>query len=294
MCSSDLTIVILRSPMVDITYNHTKNYAWYDIYGIPLKNLSDINFEQLKNSSKILEKAIENEVNLLNGNYENIIVGGHSQGASIALYQAYSGEKKLGGVFAFSGFLPPCNVSDDKNTLNAYLGYGDEDNGIESLSHESGKDRAEPEVLALGPYLELGKDKGVGELTEEVSRKGSDGDSGCRSENYGICILILPEGGIGHGNGKKIDADGKKTEEEAGPDDGPCLTESVDLGKDVSQDIRDREEHNGGGKGDVLRYGPHLSRDEVGQDETCHESDGDHHKQSCFFFCFTHFITPAK
>ena len=128
---NDTTIVILRSPMVDITYNHTKNYAWYDIYGIPLKNLSDINFEQLKNSSKILEKAIENEVNLLNGNYENIIVGGHSQGASIALYQAYSGEKKLGGVFAFSGFLPPCNVSDDKNTLNAYLGYGDEDNVIE-------------------------------------------------------------------------------------------------------------------------------------------------------------------
>ena len=72
-----------------------------------------------------------NEVNLLNGNYENIIVGGHSQGASIALYQAYSGDKKLGGVFAFSGFLPPCNVSDDKNTLNAYLGYGDEDNVIE-------------------------------------------------------------------------------------------------------------------------------------------------------------------
>ena len=128
---NDTTIVILRSPYVNITYNHSQNYAWYDIYDIPLRNLSNINLDELKKSAKILETAIENEVNLLNGNYENIIIGGHSQGASIALYQAYTWGKKLGGAFAFSGFLPPCNVSDDKASLNTYMGYGDADNIIE-------------------------------------------------------------------------------------------------------------------------------------------------------------------
>lgn len=128
---NDTTIIVLRSPFVNITYNHKMNYSWYDIYGIPLRNLSDINLEDLINSSKILKKVIKNEVSLLNGNYKKIIVGGHSQGASIALYQAYIGKKKLGGVFAFSGFLPPGEVKNNKRTLNGYLGYGDHDNVID-------------------------------------------------------------------------------------------------------------------------------------------------------------------
>ena len=127
---NDTTIVILRSPKRKITINNTENFAWYDIFKTPLTNISDLDFEGLKNSSKILETYINNEVNILNGDYGKIIIGGHSQGASIALYQAYTGEHLLGGVFAYSGFLPPGNISDDKRTLNAYLGFGDHDDVI--------------------------------------------------------------------------------------------------------------------------------------------------------------------
>ena len=73
---------------------------------------------------------MNNEVNLLNGNYEKIIVGGHSQGAAVSLYQAYTSQKKYGGVFAFSGFLSPGEISDDKRNMKVYFGYGDKDDVI--------------------------------------------------------------------------------------------------------------------------------------------------------------------
>ena len=126
----DTTIVILRSPKRNITFNKSVNFAWYDIIKTPLSNFSDLDLDGLKNSAKVLENYIDNEANVLNGDYGKIIIGGHSQGASIALYQAYTGKHLLGGVYAFSGFLPPGNVTEDKRKLNAYLGFGDADNVI--------------------------------------------------------------------------------------------------------------------------------------------------------------------
>jgi phospholipase/carboxylesterase len=126
----DTTIVILRSPKRNITFNKSVNFAWYDIIKTPLSNFSDLDLDGLKNSAKVLENYIDNEANVLNGDYGKIIIGGHSQGASIALYQAYTGKHLLGGVYAFSGFLPPGNVTEDKRKLNAYLGFGDADDVI--------------------------------------------------------------------------------------------------------------------------------------------------------------------
>ena len=127
---NDTTFILLRSPLTYITYFDSKNYSWFDIYNFPLKDDSDYNFNELKQSAKILEKFIENEANALGGKYENIIIGGHSQGACISLYQGYNSEKKLGGIVSFSGVLPPGNINLDKNDLNVYFGYGDKDNII--------------------------------------------------------------------------------------------------------------------------------------------------------------------
>ena len=127
---NDTTIIILRSPINYVSVQKSKNHSWFDIYNFPLDNFSDINLEDLKKSAKILEGVVNNEVNLLNGNYEKIIVGGHSQGAAISLYQAYTSKKKYGGVFAFSGFLSPGEISDDKKNMKVYFGYGDKDDVI--------------------------------------------------------------------------------------------------------------------------------------------------------------------
>ena len=85
---------------------------------------------QQNKSAIILENYVDNEVNLLNGDYGKIIVGGHSQGAAISLYQAYTSQKKYGGVFAFSGFLSPGEISEDKRNMKVYFGYGDQDDVI--------------------------------------------------------------------------------------------------------------------------------------------------------------------
>jgi predicted esterase len=127
---NDTTIIILRSPINYVSVQKSKNHSWFDIYNFPLDNFSDINLEDLKKSAKILEGVVNNEVNLLNGNYEKIIVGGHSQGAAVSLYQAYTSKKKYGGVFAFSGFLSPGEINDDKRNMKVYFGYGDKDDVI--------------------------------------------------------------------------------------------------------------------------------------------------------------------
>ena len=92
---NDTTIIILRSPINYVSVQKSKNHSWFDIYNFPLDNFSDINLEDLKKSAKILEGVVNNEVNLLNGNYEKIIVGGHSQGAAVSLYQAYTSKKNM-------------------------------------------------------------------------------------------------------------------------------------------------------------------------------------------------------
>jgi predicted esterase len=128
---NDTTIIILRSPLIEITANKTKKFnAWFDVFNIPLADYSDINLSDVNKSAKILENYVDNEVNLLNGDYSKIIVGGHSQGACISLYQAYTTNKNYGGVFAFSGILPPCSVNEDKRKMKTYYGYGDKDNVI--------------------------------------------------------------------------------------------------------------------------------------------------------------------
>ena len=129
---NDTTIIILRSPSTYVTALNEKTYSWFNIFKLPLTDFSDINLDELKTTSaKVLEKVINNEVNILNGDYSKIIIGGHSQGAMMSLYQTYFSNKAYGGLFAFSGILPPGDISDDKKKMKTWIGYGDKDNVID-------------------------------------------------------------------------------------------------------------------------------------------------------------------
>ena len=127
---NDTTIIILRSPLTYVTAINSYQYSWFDAYKTHLDDFSNINFEDLKKSAKVLEQVVNNEVNILNGDYSKIIIGGHSQGAIISLYQAYTSNKTYGGLFAFSGVLPPVEINEDKRNMSAWIGYGDKDNVI--------------------------------------------------------------------------------------------------------------------------------------------------------------------
>ena len=76
------------------------------------------NFTDIIKSRKIVEKYIEQEAKELNGNYKNIYLGGHSQGACVTLHTAYNYKELLGGVLNCSGILfHQGEIVGDKNTL---------------------------------------------------------------------------------------------------------------------------------------------------------------------------------
>jgi len=127
---NDTNVVILRSPLTYVSLVNGTNYSWFDMYRFPFSNDSDYNFNDLKKSARILHEVIKNEANALGGKYENIIIGGHSQGACISLYEGYNTYNNLGGLFSFSGVLPQGKIRQDKNDFNVYFGYGDQDNII--------------------------------------------------------------------------------------------------------------------------------------------------------------------
>ena len=125
-------VVILRSPLQKVTVlDGEKNYSWFDIYCFPMNSSNTYNFTEIKSASKTLAQVIQEEVALLEGKYDKIIIGGHSQGAIVSMYTSYTQEYMLGGVISFSGFFPPQGeILPNKEKLNVYFAFGDSDNII--------------------------------------------------------------------------------------------------------------------------------------------------------------------
>jgi predicted esterase len=128
-------IVILRSPLQKVTVlDGEKNYSWFDIYSFPINSSNTYNFTEVKSASKTLTQIIQEEVALLDGKYDKIIIGGHSQGAIVSMYTSYTQEYMLGGVISFSGFFPPQGeILPNKEKLNVYFAFGDDDHIISPI-----------------------------------------------------------------------------------------------------------------------------------------------------------------
>ncbi|XP_061175036.1 acyl-protein thioesterase 1-like [Saccostrea echinata] len=93
-----------NAPINSVTLNAgMKMPSWFDIIGLGPDSPEDE--EGIKASSEILRKLIEEEEKA--GIPANrIVIGGFSQGGSVALHQALSTDKKLAGILAFSTWLP--------------------------------------------------------------------------------------------------------------------------------------------------------------------------------------------
>ena len=129
-------IILLRAPIMKMTYNKENYTSWFDILSFPLNSSDTYNFEDAKKSSIVVKNYIEQEVKIL-GDFKKIFIGGHSQGACISLYTGYNFEKLIGGVIVCSGFLfQQGEIIGDKNSLNVYLGHGDKDIAIPFEFHK--------------------------------------------------------------------------------------------------------------------------------------------------------------
>ena len=137
-------IILMRAPYQNVTYWGNNMTSWFDLFTFPIDDPDCYNFTDVNNSRRMLAKVIRQEAKLLKGQYQNIFVGGHSQGACISLYTAYNFKELLGGVLACSGILfPQGKIVGDKNKLKVFLAHGDKDESIPFSFHKETVKRIE-------------------------------------------------------------------------------------------------------------------------------------------------------
>ena len=134
----------MRAPYQNVTYWGNNMTSWFDLFTFPIDDPDCYNFTDVNNSRRMLAKVIRQEAKLLKGQYQNIFVGGHSQGACISLYTAYNLKKLIGGVLVCSGILfEQAEIVGDKNKLKVFLAHGDKDQAIPFVYHKETVKRIE-------------------------------------------------------------------------------------------------------------------------------------------------------
>ena len=114
-------------------------HSWFDVctmFMINENNVDSINFEDVEKSTKRISEVIEKEAQYLQG-YNNIYLGGFSQGACMSLHIGLSYLKSLGGIIACSGALFPRTIINKNNeNIRIFISHGDLDDRIMKDIHE--------------------------------------------------------------------------------------------------------------------------------------------------------------
>ena len=126
-----IKIVLLQSPYKKIFFDRPMGTSWFTISNFPMCSKDDYNFKDAEMAKKDVEKVIEEEAKLIKGKYENIYIGGFSQGGCVSLLVGLTFEHLIGGVIALSSYLfSEIEIKDDKKDLNIFVGHGERDNVI--------------------------------------------------------------------------------------------------------------------------------------------------------------------
>ena len=137
-------IILMRAPYQIMTFSKENKTSWFDILKFPINSTDSYNFTDAIKSRKMVEKIINEEAKKLKGNYKNIFLGGHSQGACITLYTAYNFKELLGGVLFCNGVLfKEAEIVGNKEKLNVFLAHGEEDQDIPVIFHRETVKRIE-------------------------------------------------------------------------------------------------------------------------------------------------------
>ena len=129
-----IKIVLAQSPYSKVFFDRPMGTSWFTISEFPLVSKECYNFSEAEKSSKQIEKMINEEAKLLDGKYENIYVGGFSQGACLSLLIGLTFEHPIGGVISLSGYLfSEIKIREKKKKINIFVGHGEKDNVISFL-----------------------------------------------------------------------------------------------------------------------------------------------------------------
>jgi len=118
-------ILLLSAPTMPITELKGRTVSsWYDLIDKEEINFNDV----IKNSQKIM-KIIKNEGKKIG--FNQIVVGGFSQGACMSFYVGYGLPFPIGGIISCSGKLfNEVEILKDNENLNVFIGHGDQDDVI--------------------------------------------------------------------------------------------------------------------------------------------------------------------
>jgi len=119
-------IILLSAPIIPITYyNNEMISSWFNIFDIGFDDKSKYSFNDVEKNSSNIFKIIMAEGKRLKGKFENIFIGGFSQGACIALHIGLTFGYLLGGVICCSGFLfPQTEINNDNQNIKIFAGHG--------------------------------------------------------------------------------------------------------------------------------------------------------------------------
>lgn len=109
--------------------------SWFDIESLELDTNDELGGEDSKGmlaSSVLVNQIITAEVDEANIPADRIVIGGFSQGAALSLLTGLTSERRLGGIFALSGWLPLSGkiksmMSDRAQSLPIFFGHGTSD-----------------------------------------------------------------------------------------------------------------------------------------------------------------------
>ncbi len=116
--------IFLAAPIRPVTINNGMHMpAWYDIYGVSLKDRED--YPGVSHSQHIVHEVLSQQI-AEGFSSQSLYIAGFSQGAAIALYSALSFGGNLGGVMALSGYLPCQNHLEIKqpSKMPIFMGIG--------------------------------------------------------------------------------------------------------------------------------------------------------------------------
>jgi predicted esterase len=131
-----MKVVLLTAPRAAVTINMGMVMnSWYDIKSFNKGKDSVEQSDVIKNSERI-NKVLESEVKLLNGDYNKVFIGGFSQGACMALHVALTNKNKMGGLLILSGLLftftaeELVNIQEPIRNTPIFIGHGSYDEVI--------------------------------------------------------------------------------------------------------------------------------------------------------------------
>ena len=129
-----LKIILPNAPKRTINWSEENEYgisAWYNYFTRydGLMKHDEIDIKHFDEQVKRINKLIDNEVKLLNGQTQNIMIGGISQGGTLALHIGLNYHHKLGCIIGIHTTLMDniTQISKECQQLPIYLFSGNKD-----------------------------------------------------------------------------------------------------------------------------------------------------------------------